>query len=201
MTPDALRERARDLVVTWAVEYFGWSEADARFHLASDNPDDADDLAWRVAAFAASVAPTPPPHCQTCGEPHGGECPYPVAPPVDTAGREKVIAAIGEILDEAWGEGEEVNTEAQPLRNLAEPVADWMLAHISALRNALSRTAPPVDTAGLRAALDAALEWIEGDDEHAECLSDECSEARRRRQIIKQARAALAPPTPKEDRP
>jgi hypothetical protein len=57
-----------------------------------------------------------------------------VEPQIDPARREKLIRAVCELLDDAWGHGEEVNTKAQPLRNLAEPMADWMLAHLSALR-------------------------------------------------------------------
>jgi hypothetical protein len=101
-----------------------------------------------------------------------------------------------------WPETEAWDLMPQPMKNVFIHHGQAALAALRQ-RTATSVTPPPTgaDTAGLRAALDAALEWIEGDDEHAECLSDECSEARRRRQIIKQARAALAPPTPKEDRP
>lgn len=55
--------------------------------------------------------------------------------------REALIMSVHRILDAEFGEHEEKNTEEQPLRNLAEPVADYVLIEIVARRDDALRDA------------------------------------------------------------
>jgi hypothetical protein len=133
-------------------------------------------------AFAASVATTPPPHCQTCGEPHGGECPYPVAPPTgaDTVGLREALERIA-ALEPAYRGSAKVARDiaraalAAPSPGPAEqpdyrPARDkwkreWIekfavvsatseQAFIEGFQAAVESTGPAEEAGGLRAALE-----------------------------------------------